>query len=177
MKVAKPNGPDLAARLSTEHASSSYGGPVLVLGDSVTLEPADAMDEGFELTGLEPGDAMALIDGGFMLAFGVVATSSARLKFMLEALLFDCSVMRVGPEPGPYEVGRCPESALAAVVFLADHLAMQYAEEMAEDDEVGFTGEDWRKGVSMTFPDASEKLILEAAEALVAGECRGEPVK
>ena len=64
---------------------------------------------------------------------------------------------------------------------LADRLAVLYAKElvgeMSEDDKAAFTRDGWREGVSTMYPDASETAILEAAEALIAGECQSEQVR
>jgi hypothetical protein len=49
--LRKPHGKAITARLTTAHAASSYGVPVLVLKDGSALGPADVALNGYHVRG------------------------------------------------------------------------------------------------------------------------------
>jgi hypothetical protein len=57
----------LQARLTTDHATSSYGIPVLVLEDGTPLGPADVEAQGYQVMTATSREQLALEAAGYRL--------------------------------------------------------------------------------------------------------------
>ncbi|MBN2498261.1 MAG: hypothetical protein JXR96_26960 [Deltaproteobacteria bacterium] len=181
MKVLREGSPDMTAELSTAHSASSYGRAVLVFGDSVAVGPAEVAAQGLELDALHlaRGEALALAELGYLMAFALAASSGVRLRALGDALLADLGLPRSDDEE-PWGVaakrvtehGRRALKGADVLDLVAERLpvlaAREIAGQMSDDDRSSFTRQAWAGGISRLVPDCDAGEVLDVLERLLA---------